>query len=221
MMVRIHPPQLIIQAYMYLPAAFRSTDRGLLFSLMRRHPFATVVGVRDGAPEIAHLPVLVKDEQLSLVAHVARGNPMARLAEAGATLTAVFHGPHGYVSPRFYRTSPNVPTWNYVVVHASGPARILDDAAAMEHVRELTAGFESGAKAPWTVEQVGDYAARIAPGLVAFEIAVERLEGKLKLNQNRRPEDRAAVVERFRGSADADEREMAELMEQLGPPPGN
>ena len=130
---------------MYLPAAFGCDDLPLLLSLMRRHPFATVVGVAGGAPEIAHLPLLVKEGPLRIEGHVARQNPLARLVEAGAPLTAVFHGPHAYVSPRFYRTAPNVPTWNYAVVHASGPARATE---ALPHVRELTAAFEAGQWAP-------------------------------------------------------------------------
>lgn len=205
---------------MYLPPAFRIADRALVLTLMRRHPFATLVGILDGAPEIAHLPVLTKDEPLRVEAHVARGNPLVRQVEQGAPLTVVFHGPHAYVSPRYYRTSPNVPTWNYVVVHASGPTRMLPGSAAMDHVRELTSVFEAGASAPWTLEQVGDHAARLAPGFVAFEIAVERLDAKLKLNQNRQPEDWAAVVDRFGRSDEAQEREMAALMERLGPPGG-
>ncbi len=196
---------------MYLPSAFENHDLPLLLSLMRRYPFATVVGVIEGAPEIAHLPLLIKEAPLRINAHVARQNPLARLVEAGASLTAVFHGPHAYVSPRFYRTAPNVPTWNYVVVHASGRARAIE---ALPHVRELTATFESGADRPWTVDEA--YAGRIAPGIVAFEIAVESLSGKLKLNQNRKPEDWAAVVERFESSGDAAERETATLMKRVG-----
>ena len=197
---------------MYLPQAFESSDVPLLLSVMRRHPFATLIGVIDGAPEIGHVPLLVKEQPLRIQGHVARPNPLARLVEAGARLTAVFHGPHAYVSPRLYRTAPNVPTWNYVVVHASGPARIID---TVPHVTELTASFEAGAERPWTADDA--YAARLAPGVVAFEIAVETLSGKLKLNQNRKPEDWAAVVDRFE-SGDAAENEVAALMKRLGPP---
>jgi transcriptional regulator len=191
---------------MYLPTAFRNDDQKLLLDLMRRHPFATLIGVADGAPEIAHIPILAKDEPLRLHGHVARQNPIARLIEAGAPLTAVFHGPHAYISPRYYRTAPNVPTWNYVVVHASGRPRLID---AMPHLREVVDFFEKGA---WTVDEA--HGARLAPAVVAFEIAVERLEGKLKLNQNRNPEDWAAIVERFERT----EPEMVALMKSLGPP---
>lgn len=199
---------------MYLPKAFARDDRPLLVSLMRRHSFATVIGVFDGAlPEIAHLPLLIKEEPLRICGHVAKQNPLARLVEAGAPLTAIFHGPHAYVSPRYYVTAPNVPTWNYVVVHATGPARAIE---TLPHVRELTASFEAGAAAPWTPDET--YAARLAPAVVAFELTVETLAGKLKLNQNRKPEDWAAVVERFSASGDPAEREMAALMRSLGPP---
>src|SRR3954468_23850056 len=198
---------------MYLPDAFENHDLPLLLSLMRRNPFATLVGVVQGAPEIAHVPLLVKEAPLRIHGHLARPNPLARLVEAGASLTAVFHGPHAYVSPRYYKTVPNVPTWNYAVVHASGPARVIE---ALPHVRELTAAFEAAAERPWTVDE--PYAARIAPGIVAFEIAVETLSGKLKLNQNRKPEDWAAVVEQFEHADDAGERETAALMKRGGSP---
>ncbi len=192
----------------------------MLLALMRRHPFATLVGVRDGSPEIAHIPLLAKDAPLRIAGHVARGNPLARMVESGARLTAVFHGPHAYVSPRLYRTTPNVPTWNYAVVHASGPAKAVDG-GAMDHLRELIDVFEAGrpqGEAAWSVDSVAEHAARILPGLVAFEISVERVEGKFKLNQNRKAEDWAGVVARFEESDDPVERELLALMKQLGPP---
>ena len=64
---------------MYLPQAFESSDVPLLLSLMRRHPFATLIGVIDGAPEIGHVPLLVKEQPLRIQGHVARPNPLARL----------------------------------------------------------------------------------------------------------------------------------------------
>ena len=192
---------------MYLPASFEVNDRAILLEIMHRHTFATVVGVLDGEPEIAHLPTLAKDAPLRVCGHVARSNPMARMVEAGAPLTAVFHGPHAYISPRFYATTPNLPTWNYVVVHARGPTRVLPD--AMAHLRELVGLHENGG---WPLDD--DYAHKMVRGVVAFEISVERLQGKLKLNQNRKPEDWAAVVKHFEDT----EPEMVSLMKRLGPP---
>src|SRR5690349_15310530 len=141
---------------MYLPRPFREDDRARLLALANAHPFATVVGVGppgddgDAAPEIAHLPCLVDDGLARVQLHVARGNRLGALAAAGARLTAVFHGPHGYVTPRWYaEPSRQVPTWSYAVVHLSGPARVLDEDALLAQLRLMAARFEQGAAAPW------------------------------------------------------------------------
>ncbi len=74
--------------------------------------------------------------------------------------------------------------------------------------------YESGFEKPWSVDQVGDYAQRILPGIVAFEIRLSRLEGKFKLNQNRAPEDRRAVMERLERSEEPEQRAVGALMRE-------
>ena len=185
---------------------------------MRAHPFATVVGVVDGAPEIAHLPVLILEHEGALLvqAHVARGNPIAQLAAQGAQLTFVFHGPHGYVSPSLYLSAPQVPTWNYAVVHASGQVRALpNDREKMQHLEALVSTFERGRAQPWSLESSRALSTQLLTGIIAFEVQVSHLETKLKLSQNRAPEDRAAVLRHYESSQNADERAMAALMRQL------
>jgi transcriptional regulator len=204
---------------MYLPRLFHNTDRAQLLELMRDHPFATVVAVNGEEPEVAHLPVLVLEgEPLRLQAHVARGNPLAQMVEAGARLTVIFHGPHCYVSPRLYANAENVPTWNYAVVHAQGRARALSQEATLPHLRALIASFEAGAPQPWAPEQAGALPDRLLPGVVAFEVEVDHLEGKFKLNQNRKPEDWQGVVAAFERSERPDERAVLTLMKRNGPP---
>ena len=199
---------------MYLPRLFATDDRPLLLELMRANPFATVIALRDGAPEISHLPLLVLDAPLRIQGHVARGNPLSQLIRDGANLTCVFHGPHAYVSPRIYVNPDNVPTWNYAVVHAHGRARALSDSEVMPHLDALVAEFERGASEPWTADRAGELAQRLVGGVTAFEVVVERLEGKLKLNQNRKPEDREAVIRAFESSGDPAEREVARWMKR-------
>jgi transcriptional regulator len=205
---------------MYLPRLFLESDRARLKALCDENPFATVVGLPHSAggdgperpasggdpvgldaraalpmPEISHLPCLVDDDCAAVRLHVARGNPLARLAAAGERLTAVFHGPHCYVTPRWYRDpTRQVPTWNYAVVHASGPARVMDAEALRALVGELSARFEAGAEAPWSASETaaGFVDGRLS-GIVGIRIEVDRLEGKYKLSQNRSAEDRARV----------------------------
>lgn len=184
---------------MYTPRLFRESDRVRLRALVDANPFATVIAVEDGggaaAMEIAHLPCLVDDRLARVRLHVARGNRLAELAAAGARLTAVFHGPHCYVTPRWYRDpARQVPTWNYAVVHASGPARVMDASELRALVGELTARFEAGAPAPWRPEDSAPGTIDgLLGGITGIGIDIDRLEGKFKLSQNRAPDDRAGV----------------------------
>lgn len=192
---------------MYVPRPFAETDPERLRALIGAHGFATLVSVLDGAPFATHVPLLLdpaRGPHGTLSGHVARANPHWRAFDGRTPALAIFHGPHAYVSPRWYRSAGQVPTWNYEVVHAFGTPRVVEDPAA---VRALLAGlsarYEAGADAPWSPAGLPE---RVADGLqraiVAFELPVERLEGKRKLSQNKAPADRAGVVAGLRAAGD-------------------
>lgn len=202
---------------MYLPKLFEVAERAALVELMQQHPFATLIAARpEGELEITHAPVLVKDGPV-VEAHLARANPLAALIERGARLTIVFQGPHAYVSPRLYENADNVPTWNYAVVHAVGTPQVMSEPErVLGHLHEMTRRFERAAEEPWVPERAGDLPQKLLGALVAFELRVEKLEAKFKLSQNRKPEDRAGVLEAFE-RGDASERAVAELMKRHPP----
>jgi transcriptional regulator len=205
---------------MYVPRPFAETDVGRLHALVRAHPFATLVSVVDGVPFATHLPLLLDESRGALgtlEGHVAGPNPHAEEFDGEKPALAVFHGPHAYVSPRWYAASPNVPTWNYVVVHAVGRPRHLSDRA---RVRELlartSARFEARAEQPWSLEQVPEgWAGGMARSIVAFEFEIEQLQGKCKLSQNKSAADRAGVVAALRAAGDAESLAVAAHMEAL------
>jgi transcriptional regulator len=203
----------------YVPKHFAETDVAELHALVRAHSFATLVSWLDGAPFATHVPLLLDAERGTLgtlIGHVARGNPHARAFDGAAPTLAIFHGPHAYVSPRWYERSPAVPTWNFVAVHATGRARVIDDAAAVRDVLARTAEtYESGADAPWTVAAFSDYVDARLRGIVAFELPIETLEGKRKLSQNVGEADRAGVIAALRAQGDADAVAIAAAMEAL------
>src|SRR5207247_1816342 len=128
--------------------------------------------------------------------HTARANPIWRAALAAARVTAVFAGPHAYVSPRWYqRPAEHVPTWNYAVAHVHGRAHgpMPDDQLAAL-VGELAERHEAGAPEPWRfTDMTPDDRDKLLPQIVGLSIAIERLEGKFKLSQNRSDADRARV----------------------------
>jgi len=205
---------------MYVPKPFAETDVARLHALVRAHPFATLVSSAAGELFASHVPLLLDatDGGLgTLHGHVARANPHAAALADGVPSLAIFHGAHAYVSPRWYAGAPNVPTWNYVAVHASGTARALTDPVAVRGLLARTAAaFEAGAGAPWTLEQVpAPWADGLQRAIVAFALPIERLEGKRKLSQNKSAADRAGVVAALRASGLPGDAEVAAAMEAL------
>src|SRR5690348_9777240 len=108
---------------MYVPSLFQENDPERLLRVMREHPFATLVSPSSDGPVITHVPLLADhaaDGGFRLLGHIAKANPHSALLESGTESIAVFHGPQLYVSPRWYAQPGNVPTWNYISVHATG-----------------------------------------------------------------------------------------------------
>ena len=175
---------------MYTPPAFTvPPEDPRLWALIQAYPFATVVAM----PEIAHLPLLADSARGVLLGHVAARNPLVDLLDGESTFTAVFHGPHGYISPRWYRSAGQVPTWTYAVVHATGPARRLDRAETQGTLARLAATFEAGPR-PWRLGEVPPAdREEMLDEIVGFALEVRSLVGKFKLSQNRLPEDQAGV----------------------------
>ncbi len=194
---------------MHQPSHFQESRVDVLHPLMRAHPFATLIAHSAGVPEINHLP-LVLDVPAShaegptghgvLRGHVARPNPLVRHFAAGGEAVAVFTAADHYISPAWYPSKQRdprvVPTWNYVVVHAHGTLRIVDDADwVLAMITDLTNQHEAGRPGRWHVSDApADYLQTMLRAIVGVELTITRLEGKVKASQNRSEEDRGGVV---------------------------
>lgn len=214
---------------MYIPKFNAMTDTAQLFDFMRKFSFATLVTSRDGLPYATHLPFLVYPERGpngALVAHMARANPQWRDFCATATepkereALVIFQGAHTYISPSWYAETAaqrtNVPTWNYMVAHAYGVPRIIeDDEGVREALRALIDMHEGGFEDPWRMDLTEDYLRKMMGAIVAFEIPIARLEGKYKLSQNRSEGDKRRVIEQLTASADQNAREIGAQMRTL------
>lgn len=205
---------------MYVPPAFAATDPAVLQDLMTANPFALLVtGDDDGVPFASHLPMLWQPDGGDaghIAGHMARANPQWRHFADGRPVLAVFAGPHHYISPSWYDNAPAVPTWNYAAVHAYGVPRLIDDAAhARAHLAKMVARFEADLPAPWTMDLPDDYVDGMVRGIVGFEIPVDRLEGKLKMSQNRPPADRDGAIAGLEGLGDDSAAAAAALMRSL------
>ncbi|MDE2274158.1 MAG: FMN-binding negative transcriptional regulator [Gammaproteobacteria bacterium] len=201
---------------MYTPAAFRLDDTARLHVLMRRFPFALLLTAHVGEIAATHLPFMVDETRGkygTLLAHMARANPHWKLCDGKRDSLVVFTGPHAYISPSWYESPVTVPTWNYAAVHAHGRPLIVSDKAAVRAMLEkLVAIHEARVHPPWSTAQAGDYVDNQIDYIVAFEIEIERLEGKFKFNQNRSRADQQGVVRALSGTDDPLQREVAEIM---------
>jgi len=205
---------------LYTPSAFTTSDRAAVARLMHEHPFATLVTPATPEPFISHLPLLFVPDcepHGTLIGHMARANPQWRHA-ADASSTAIFHGPHAYVSPSWYaEPSQAVPTWNYASVHAHGALEIIEDPAETRGVLDaLVQRFESGREAPWRFAMPERQRDALVNAIVAFRLRIRTLEAKFKLSQNRPRGDQARVAAALDRESHADAASVAAWMRTYG-----
>jgi transcriptional regulator len=198
---------------MYIPSYFQALDRNDVLAFLRQYSFATLVTQVDSRPFATHLPFTVHEEQdgLRLCAHLAKGNPQAA-ALGGQTALVIFAEPHAYISPSHYDRQLNVPTWNYVAVHAYGQVRLLPDlAASLAALATMIDVYEPAYRTQWE-GLPEDYKNNMAAGIVAFEIAVDELQAKEKLSQNKTAAEQARITAALGASQDAQANAIAAIM---------
>lgn len=188
---------------MYCPAHFAETRQEALHALIGEHPLATLVTIGEQCLNADQIPLTLgtaADGSLVLRGHVARANPMWKSLRADIDALAIFHGPEAYITPSWYPTKREhgkaVPTWNYAVVHARGPLRIIQDTDWLRtQVESLTQIQESAFAEPWAVSDApADYVEKMLAAIIGIEIAVKSLEGKWKASQNQPEDNREGVI---------------------------
>ena len=208
---------------MYLPPQFNARDPGFASELMRAHPFASLISSDDaGLPFVTHLPLhleppgpaMAGTTGLVLLGHCARPNPHWRYLQARPTAVVTFLGPHAYLSPQIYPDLARVPSWNYLAVHCTVRARLVEDTDAKDALlKKLIGDHEPGYATQWRAMDP-ELAQKLLAGIVGFELEVLDLQCKLKLNQHR-PESHAALKAVYDAGGE-DQRELGQWMLRLG-----
>lgn len=200
---------------MYIPSYYREEDKPQLIRFMRAHNFANLVSVSESFPIATHLPFVIEEREnkLFLVSHMAKANPQWQSFTANDILI-IFQGPHAYISPSNYEKQQNVPTWNYIAVHAYGKVRIIDDQKEVWNLMERTIHtFEEKFFEQWK-NLSSEYISGMLKAIVAFEIEVTKLEGKYKLSQNKTKNEQRNIIGSLEKSDDSVERGIAEEMKR-------
>ena len=186
------------QGTIYIPERHSEKDRAFLLDFIEEFSFAMVV---TGQPsvEITNVPTILEranDGWGRIWWHLARGNPQNEAMQGPVTI--VFHGPHQFISPNWYQTKNAVPTWNFAVVHVTGtPRRIDDDATVAAGLQRLVMRNEGkyGGGGDWSLDQIPANQLRaLRGGIVAYDMAIDHVEAKFKLGQERTEQDREGVL---------------------------
>ena len=208
---------------MYLPKHFEETRVEVLHQLIHAHPLGALVTMTPDGLDANHIPFEVDPSPApfgTLRGHVARANPVWRDASRDVEALVIFQGPGLYISPSWYATKREtakvVPTWNYVVVHAHGALRVIDNRDWLrDFVEKLTNRHEAGRREPWKVTDApADFIDKQLGAIVGIEVPMTRLIGKWKVSQNRPAADRHGVVEALRQEGDHAAAAMADLVRQ-------
>ena len=187
---------------MYLPKHFEETDTTPLHAFVKAHALGLLITTDANGVVANPIPFLLQPERGAhgtLIGHVARANPVWRETLPGSEALVVFQGELAYISPGWYESKKEhgkvVPTWNYANVQARGVLQVHDEREAVRRVvHALTTRHEATQTTPWAMADAPpDYIEQMLGMIVAIELPIRTLVGKMKLSQNRGLADRLGV----------------------------
>jgi transcriptional regulator len=229
---------------MYIPRRYEVKDLDQIKAFVRAHSFGILVSVAEGMPVGTHIPLLLSEAGsaidgapgvppaidgapgaggqpgLSLLGHISKGNDQRHTLKDGALVMAIFSGPHAYISPRWYNEM-NVPTWNYLAVHAYGTIELMEGPALEAALSEMVDYYETGRPRPVKVSEIPEKTYKDdLRGIIGFRIHITDLQAVAKMSQNRNDQSYHQVVKELDASADPVEKEVAQIMKGLRPATG-
>jgi transcriptional regulator len=193
---------------LYSPEAFKITDENIVEDFIAKNPFAILTSEENGKIEVTHLPInRLKDGKL--YGHFAKANAHSNIDET-KEVCFIFNGEHAYISPTYYESSFNVPTWNYSAVHIYGKVKYIDDDDKVWQLLNETTKIYEGQNG-WQLPQE-DRFKDLTKFLSFFEIDITNIEAKFKFNQNKSKEDIQKVIQSLKKS---NQEEVANFMEHI------
>jgi len=199
---------------MYVPAHFAETRLEVLHELIRQHPLGALVTHGAAGLDANHLPFDLSTTAAGvpgiLRGHVARANPVWQELRDGDDVMVIFRADDAYISPNWYPSKheehKQVPTWNYMVAHAHGRIRIVDDERFVRGVvARLTRTQENAQPVPWKMgDSPRDFIDGLLQAIVGIEIEITRLVGKSKLSQNKPARDQQGAIDGLKAAGKDD-----------------
>jgi len=181
---------------MYVPEEFIYYNIKELQDFIEKYNFATLISSSNDNLHASHVPMILNRNSGygTLAWHVAKLNPHSTLLQNNCNVLCIFHGPHSYISPNWYRSQPNVPTWNYAVVHVQGKPRIATQ-EELSHDLETMVNFHEKQITDMNSYVVPkEYKAKLINHIVGYRMDILKIECQFKLGQNRGQDDRKHLL---------------------------
>lgn len=199
---------------MYIPRRYEEKDKDKIYSFIREHSFAILISVMDGRPVGTHIPLKLEtgDEgKDALVGHISVGNDQKHTLVDGASVLAIFPGPHAYISPRWY-TQMNVPTWNYLSVHVYGRVQLMQGEALRAALSRLIDTYEQHLPHPVQMSEMSEKMLEDnIRGIVGFRILIDELQAARKMSQNRDEQSYRQVIDQLEQGDETARKVAAEM----------
>lgn len=202
---------------------FQENNLELQHAHIQKHPLATVISMGIEGIVVNHFPLVLSDQKTgngTLQGHVARANTFWKDFDRTIDVMAVFHGVDHYITPTYYPSKIEhdkvVPTWNYAVVHASGPLHIIQDKDwILKHLNELTDSHEKENEVPWSVDDAPQNFIDVQlRGIVGFEIPISKIVGAMKMSQNKNEKDSVGIMQGLRENGSTAGSKIAKIVEK-------
>lgn len=207
---------------MYTPPMFKP-DRAASLAFAQARGFGTVCAWDGSKPVASSLPFYLDyaDDGTPLAAfHVARHNALVSFADGTSSWLMAVNGADAYVSPDWYASPDQVPTWLYQAVHLTGTVRKQSDGELGRHLDALSAKFENwlAPKPPWlSSKMTAGRLDAMKKAIVGLVMTVETVEGSFKLNQHKSDTDYVAIATALAGQKEAPAQILASEMRGLRP----
>ena len=198
---------------MYIPSNLKMDDLSVVHDFINEFGFGVVVSKSLTGTHIPFVLHRNEGEKGTLYTHCAKANPHWREFDDTDVLV-IFTGPHSYISPSWYAQSPGVPTWNYAAVHVYGKVSILNGNETLEAVEEVVQKYEPELLVNRDIV-TNEFRDKLLSGIVGLKIELSKIEGKLKLGQQRKKEDQIGVYTALSNSQNLDDLALANYMRKL------
>lgn len=198
---------------MYIPKDFEQKEKEKSIAFMQAYNFAIIISVKNNLPIATHLPFIIeeKNDTIILTSHLSKANEQWKTFNDNEVLV-IFSEPHAYISPTLYEKQQNVPTWNYVAVHAYGNINIFESDEEKLNVLYKQMQFQEANYIEQFNSLDKNYINGLLKGIVAFEMVVTKLESKAKLSQNKTKQERTNIKQHLLDSDDDVMKNLGKLM---------